>query len=103
MLCLPVDRGGREERIIERDHVSRHLKMKFTERESGIGFAEFVPHVWWRLQGKPYFAVVVTRKNFDGLAWIINPKTPQRLDGIALDSSVLKPTRLSPLRYDADG
>lgn len=68
-----------------------------------IGFAEFVPHVWWRLQGKPYFAVVVTRKSFDGLAWLIDAETPQRLDGIAVSSSVLKPTRLSPLRYDADG
>ena len=34
------------------------------------GFHEWVPHVRWRLKGKPYAALVVTRKGFDGLAWI---------------------------------
>jgi len=68
-----------------------------------IGFAEFVPHVWWRLQGKPYFAVVVARKSFDGLAWLVGPDTPQRLDGIVVGENIFVPTKLSPLRYNAYG
>ena len=67
-----------------------------------LGFREFVPHVWWRLRGKPYVAVVVTRKDFDALAWLTDPHTPQRLDGIEVDGSQLKPTGLSPLTYEVD-
>ena len=38
------------------------------------GFREFVPHVWWRLKGRPYLAVVATRHDFDGLVWITGPE-----------------------------
>lgn len=65
-----------------------------------LGFREFVPHVWWRLKGKPYLAIVVSRASFDGLAWRVDPKTPERLDGIVVGSLILRPTRLSPLEYD---
>jgi len=64
-----------------------------------IGFQEFVPHVWWRLRGKPYIAVVVTPTDFDGLVWLMDADTPQHLDGIEVQGSILKPTRLSPLTY----
>lgn len=47
-----------------------------------IGFDETVPHFMWRLKGKPYFAVVVSRSGFDGLAWISNPQTPTQLNSI---------------------
>lgn len=67
------------------------------------GFAEFVPHVMWRLQGRPYFAIVVARGSFDGLAWLVNAKTPQRLDGIAVGSSLMSSTKLSSLRWNAYG
>ena len=66
------------------------------------GFREFVPHVWWRLGKKPYFAVVVTQNDFDGLAWILDPKKPQHIDGIAVADKVLKPTRLSSLVTDSE-
>ena len=65
-----------------------------------LGFQEFVPHAWWRLKGKPYLALVVTRANFDGLAWLTDPRTPQHIDGIVTGGSVLKSTRLSPLKYN---
>jgi hypothetical protein len=65
-----------------------------------FGFQEFVPHVWWRLKGRPYFAVVVSRYGFDGLVWIIDANTPQYLDGIIVGRSVLTPTRLTPLKYN---
>jgi hypothetical protein len=64
-----------------------------------LGFDEFVPHAWWRLKGKPYLAVVVTRTGFDSLVWLEDPRTPKHLDGIEVDGDVLEPTRLSPLSY----
>ncbi len=68
-----------------------------------LGFQEFVPHVWWRLRGKPYLAVVVTRTGFDALAWLLDPHTPQYLDGIEVAGSILEPTKLSPLSYNVYG
>ena len=64
------------------------------------GFREFVPHVWWRLKGRPYLAVVATRQDFDGLAWITGPEDPQRLNGIVVDGQTLPPTGLSCLTQD---
>lgn len=43
-----------------------------------FGFEEFVPHVRWRLAGRPYAAVVVADGSFDGFAWI-GDGTPCRL------------------------
>ena len=60
-----------------------------------LGLEEFVPHVRWRLRGRPYLAIVVTNHNFDGLAWITSPDTPQPLSGLIVGDSVLKPTNLS--------
>jgi hypothetical protein len=68
-----------------------------------LGFEEFVPHVQWRLHGRPYLAIVVSRAGFDGLVWLSASRRPIRLKGIAVGRSVLKPTQLSPLEYDADG
>lgn len=61
------------------------------------GFREFVPHVWWRLKGRPYLAVVATSRDFDGLVWLAGPETPQRLDGIVVDGQILTSTGLSSL------
>ncbi len=60
-----------------------------------MGLREFVPHMWWRLRGRPYMAIVVTDRDFDGLAWIAAPDTPQPLSGIIVEGSVLRPTNLS--------
>jgi hypothetical protein len=59
------------------------------------GFREFVPHAWWRLKGRPYLAVVVTRSGFDGLAWIAGAHAPERLDGVLVAETLLTPTGLS--------
>jgi hypothetical protein len=64
-----------------------------------LGFWEFVPHVLWRLKKRPYLAIVVSRSGFDGLVWIDNPGYPRHLDGILVGKTVLKPTKLSSLRY----
>lgn len=59
------------------------------------GFEEFVPHVWWRLKGKPYVAVVVAPSSFDALVWVSDPKLPRTLDGIRTGSELLLPTGLT--------
>ena len=65
------------------------------------GLREFVPHVQWRLRGRPYFAVVFAHTGFDGLAWINYPGEPQHLDGIVVGDRVFEPTRLSSLVADS--
>jgi hypothetical protein len=67
-----------------------------------FGFREFVPHVWWRLKGRPYLAVVVSRSGFDALAWLKDSKTAVRLQGITVDGKVLTPTGLTPLVWQDD-
>ena len=64
------------------------------------GFREFVPHVWWRLKGRPYLAVVATRRDFDGLVWIVGPEDPQPLNSIVTDGQTITPTGLSSLTQD---
>lgn len=64
------------------------------------GFEEIVPHMWWRLKGRPYAAVVVARSGFDGFAWLQDARAPSRLGGINVEGQRLRPTRLSPLGRD---
>ena len=78
-----------------------HWPARFSPSDQA-GFQEFVPHVRWRLKGRPYLAVVVTERDFDALAWIKGSGTPQHLAGIVADGSTMEPTRLSPLRPDCD-
>lgn len=61
------------------------------------GFRDFVPHVFWRLKNRPYFAVVMTRNGFDGLVWTDDPRSPERLRGIQAGQRFITPTGLSPL------
>lgn len=62
------------------------------------GFREWVPHVQWRLPGRPYFAVVVTARDLDGLVWPAGSSEPRRLGGVVVDGRTIEPTRLSALR-----
>jgi ThiF family len=64
------------------------------------GFEEFVPHVWWRLKGRPYSAVVVSPLGFDAFVWLTAPDAPARLDAILADERVLEPSGLSPLEKE---
>jgi hypothetical protein len=60
------------------------------------GFREFVPHVWWRLRGKPYIALVMGQRSFDALVWLDDPRSPIPLDALLLDGNKrLKPTGLT--------
>lgn len=65
------------------------------------GFEEFVPHVWWRLKGRPYLAVVVAAGSFDAFVWLTDPRSPEYLGGIVIKEQILQPTRMSPLQVDS--
>lgn len=67
-----------------------------------IGLREFVPHIWWRLKGRPYLAVVVTRSGFDGFAWLKGAAVPEPLGGILAGDNLLTPTGLSRWEADSD-
>ncbi len=56
------------------------------------GLKDFVPHVWWRLKGRPYGAVVITPTGFDALAWIESPEAVRPLDEIRVDGVPHYPT-----------
>ena len=84
-------------------HLGPH-PAKFS-RSDQRGLRDFVPHVWWRLRKRPYFAIVVTQTDFDGLVWMVDPERPEHLESIVVDDRVFRPTRLSSLvtnsqRYD---
>jgi hypothetical protein len=49
------------------------------------GFEEWVPHVRWRLKGRPYAALVVTRRDFDGFVW--RGDAVERLGGLVVGRS----------------
>jgi len=56
------------------------------------GLREFVPHVWWRLKGRPYLAVVAAPESFDGLAWIRDAERAERLDELVIGDYVMQTT-----------
>ncbi|WP_288903028.1 Mov34/MPN/PAD-1 family protein [uncultured Sneathiella sp.] len=60
-----------------------------------IGLKETVPHMWWRLNKRPYLAIVVAPSGFDALLWLDNPETPQRLDCVVVGENILNPTNNS--------
>jgi hypothetical protein len=59
------------------------------------GLEEFVPHVWWRLKGKPYAAVVVGERDLDALAWTSDPRRPEAVAAIQVGDRVMRPTGLT--------
>ena len=61
------------------------------------GFAEFVPHVRWRLENRPYAAIVWHEGSFDGLVW--ETSEAAQLDGIRIADTILKPTRRTVKRF----
>jgi hypothetical protein len=59
------------------------------------GLRQFVPHVWWRLKGRPYGAIVVAPKGFDALFWLDGPKAPVTLSALDIDGTQLTPSGIS--------
>lgn len=63
------------------------------------GFKDFVPHIMWRLDDRPYLAIVMNETSYDGLVWMKDPQTPQQLSGIIVGNRILEPTNLSLRDY----
>ena len=59
------------------------------------GLKETVPHMWWRLNRRPYLALVIAKSGFDALVWVDNPTVPQALDGLLVNGQTLTPTNAS--------
>lgn len=59
------------------------------------GLMDTVPHMWWRLKGRPYLAIVVAQSGFDALLWLDNPRIPGPLTAIYAGKRLLRPTNNS--------
>ena len=59
------------------------------------GLREWVPHIWWRLQGRPYLALVFGPDSVDGLAWVTSPEDPVALAKVTSADRVIAATGLS--------
>jgi len=59
------------------------------------GLEEFVPHVRWRLKGRPYLAVVVGPASFDALAWVDASGRPGPLDHLRVGDRLFRPTGIT--------
>jgi molybdopterin-synthase adenylyltransferase len=46
---------------------------------------EWVPHLWWRLRGRPYIALVAGPDSFDALVWSQSADQPESLAGLEVD------------------
>lgn len=66
------------------------------------GFEEFVPHVWWRLKGRPYCAIVVSPGGLDGFVWQQGPDVPERIVGVEAEGRMFRASHLSALQWTSD-
>jgi hypothetical protein len=57
------------------------------------GFEEWVPHLWWRLQGAPYAALVVSDDGtHDGWAWTDDPRSPGQINELVVEGVAQRAT-----------
>jgi hypothetical protein len=70
--------------LVEAHSHRGHTRAAFSPSDIA-GFREFVPHVWWRLQGRPYAALVFTRQCFDALIWISGPSSPEEVEALRVE------------------
>ena len=69
--------------------------MRRSHRSDLLGLSETVPHMWWRLDKRPYAAIVVAPSGFDAMVWLDSPVSPQELDFFAAGSQILRPTNIT--------
>jgi hypothetical protein len=69
------------------------------------GFVDWVPHVRWRLRGRPYAALLSAGETFDALAWVDGSDGPEAVGEITLgDGSAVQFTGETWRRLmDAEG
>jgi hypothetical protein len=48
------------------------------------GLEEWVPHLRWRLRGRPYAAIVTAGETFDAIAWIDGADQPEQIDHLEI-------------------
>lgn len=65
-----------------------------------MGLRDTVPHMRWRLKGRPYLAIVVAPSGFDALVWSENSDIPEPLAGIDVDGTLMSPTNNSLEGWD---
>ena len=51
------------------------------------GFEDWVPHLWWRLRGRPYAAIVTAGDTFDAIAWIDAPNAVEQIESLDIKGS----------------
>jgi hypothetical protein len=64
----------------------------YTDR---TGLGEVVPHVMWRLPGRPYGAIVVAPGGLDALIWFERHGQPATIDEIQVGEDAIIPTGLT--------
>jgi hypothetical protein len=64
------------------------------------GLRELVPHVLWRLPGRPYIAIVVGTESYDGLVWT-QAGIPEAIEALVIDGAPHAPTGRSLAVYEA--
>lgn len=60
-----------------------------------------IPHVWWRLNHRPYFAFVFAPTSFDALVWLADVRTPAPLQHLEVERDLLRPTGITIARWGA--
>jgi hypothetical protein len=63
------------------------------------GLTSTVPHVAWRLKGRPFAALVVTRNDFDALVWPSGESAPDALSALRAGRQEFSPTLRSRSRW----
>ena len=59
------------------------------------GLEQWIPHIWWRLRGRPYAAIVTAGQTFDALAWIDGADSPEQVEHLSADGLMVRPTGLT--------
>lgn len=67
------------------------------------GLRELVPHVGWRLGGRPYAALVFGPDTFDAMVWRQNAANPERLGLLDIGDTGIEPTGLTLARRQWKG
>jgi hypothetical protein len=88
----------RREALVEiHSHTNPEYAAAFSPSDL-VGLEEIVPHVWWRLKGQPYLAMVIGPTGFDALVWRLDPHTPEALTLLRIGRRSRQPTGITLAR-----
>jgi len=82
--------------------VHSHPLAKSTEFSPSdrVGFADFVPHVRWRLKQRRYGAIVVGPHGFDSLCWVSDCERPDGVLELQVARRRMTPTGLTLANWE---